>query len=87
MSTDRFTAEHCGITPEMNRECHNILGLTGDPLTDAQYAEIDAAVSSLTEPQQKRVKEIVEAWLHTHHGFGLPNVKEIVKAVKNGSLI
>ena len=86
-NTDLNTpASQGGITVEENREMHNILGITGDPLTAEQVAEIDAAVSSLTPEQQKRVKEIVGAWLHTHHGAGLPNVKELAKAVKIGSI-
>jgi hypothetical protein len=64
----------------------NVLAITGDFLTAEQHAEINAAVSSLTTEQQKRVKEIVGAWLHSHHGQGLPNVKELAKAVKNGSI-
>ena len=87
-SIDLNTPESLGgLTAEENYQYHNILGISGDVLKPEQVAEIDAAVSGLTVDQQKRVKEIVGAWLHTHHGMGLPNVKEIAKALKNGSLI
>ncbi len=42
------------ISPEENRQYSNIIGITGDPLTPEQEAEIASAMEGLTPVQEKR---------------------------------
>ena len=66
-----------GWSVEWAVEFGNILGVSGDFLTPEQLAEIHAAFSGLPHDRHKRAIEITAAWLHTHHGMGLPNLDGI----------